>query len=252
MNIIASRPGSYREHRHLAFEYLPKAGIRNVEIPPPEPGEIEGTKAALAEHGLTATSINTRCELSKEDQKRALVRVMDTAREMDVGIVFSSTKTGGLPVETAYQMLRELGDRAAERGVVITMETHPDMCQNGDQMLQTMKAVDHPNIRLNFDPANIYYYNRGVEAVEELKKVAGYVASFHLKDTKGGYKQPEFPVLGKGVVDFPEIFRILNGLGFYGPFTLELEGISGLTLEKTHQRVVDCVEYLRSIGAMET
>lgn len=249
-NIIASRPGSYREHRHLAFEYLPKTGITNVEIPPPEPGKVKETMDSLREHGLTATSLNTRCRLEEEEERKALVRVMGTAREMDVGIVFSSTKAGELDRPRAYALLRELGDVARDRGVTVTMETHPDLCQNGDQMLQTMQGVDHPNIRLNFDPANIIYYNEGMDAIQELEKVAKYVRSFHLKDSPGGYKELRFPVLGKGVIDFPRVFEILNGLGFHGPFTLELEGISGLSLEDTHQRVVDCVEYLRSIGAM--
>jgi hypothetical protein len=47
MNVIASRPASYREHRHLAFEYLPRAGITNVEIPPPLPDEIDEMVAKL-------------------------------------------------------------------------------------------------------------------------------------------------------------------------------------------------------------
>jgi sugar phosphate isomerase/epimerase len=247
-NIIASRPGSYREHRHLAFEYLPKAGIEYVEIPPPEHDRVEETMADLRDHGLKVTSLNTRCDLSSEEEREALIRVMATATEMGAGIVFSSTKTGGLPRSDAYDLLRGLGDSAGDRDVVVTMETHPDLCQNGDQMLETMEAVDHPNVRLNFDPANIHYYNEGLCAVAELGKVAEYVASFHLKDTMGGYGEANFPVLGRGIIDFPPMFKMLNELGFYGPFTLELEGVSGLSLEATHQRVVDSVGYLRRIG----
>jgi len=251
MNVIASRPASYREHRHLAFEYLPKAGIENVEIPPPLPGEIDETMAKLKEHGLTATSLIARVNLGVQEEIETLLQTIDTARKMDVGIIFCSTRSGDLPGNEPFEKLVELGDIAAKNQAVISMETHPDICQNADQMLRTMAAVDHPNVRLNLDPANLYYYNEGVDAIEELERVKEYVASVHLKDTNGGFKEGKFPVLGLGVVDFPRLFKILNERGFHGPFTLELEGISGLSLEATHQRVVDCVQYLRRIGAME-
>jgi sugar phosphate isomerase/epimerase len=108
-------------------------------------------------------------------------------------------------------------------------------------------------VRVNFDTANVYYYNRDVDAVTELKKLIEYVASVHLKETNGQYETWHFPALGKGVVDFPEIFRLLNARGFYGPFTMELEGIKGEEWDEaaTIQCVADSVAYLRRIGAMK-
>jgi len=251
-NVIAARPGSYGKYAALAFQYLPKAGIFNVEIGPPAPDEIPELEADLAKFGLEVTSLATGCDLSKADQVDSLLQTMETARRMDVGIIFCSTRSGDLPLEEAYRKLSDLGDEARKHGAVISMETHPNLCQNGEQMLQTMEAVKNEAIRINFDTANIYYYNEGVDAVTELKKVSRYVASVHLKDTNGGYKTHYFPALGQGVVDYPEVFRILNDLGFHGPFTLEMEGIAGeeLTLEETHQRVVDSMAYLRSIGVI--
>ena len=45
------------------------------------------------------------------------------------------------------------------------------MAHNGDIALETMKAVDHPNIRINFDTGNVYYYNHDVTAVAEVQKI---------------------------------------------------------------------------------
>jgi len=103
----------------------------------------------------------------------------------------------------------------------------------------------------NFDTANIYYYNEGTDSVTELAKALEHVASVHLKDTDGLPKSLNFPVLGQGVVDFPEVFRLLGERGFTGPYTLELEGdlMTGKDLAARHQIVVACMDYLRSIGA---
>jgi len=251
-NIIACRPGSYRKYSNLAFEYLPKAGVYNVEIAPPAPDKITQTQTELRKYGLKATSLATGCNLAKEPEVQALLGAMEVARKMDVGVIFCSTNTGGLPGKEPYSKLAALGDSAAENHTIISMETHPDLCQNGDQMLKTMKVVKHPNVRINFDTANIYYYNEGVDAVTELKKIAKYVASVHLKDTNGKPKTWYFPTLGQGVVDYSKVFRILNELGFHGPFTMEMEGIEGedLTLEQTQQRIVDSMNYLRRIAVI--
>lgn len=251
-NLIACRPASYRKYSDLAFEYLPRAGIYHVEIGPPKPDEIGSVQAELKKHGLKASSLATGCDLGDEGSIEDLIVTMDIARKMEVGVIFCSTKSGDLPTAEAYRKLAELGDVASQNGTVISMETHPDLCQNADQMLATMTGVDHGNVRINFDTANIYYYNEGIKGVDELDRVKEYVASIHLKDTNGRPRTWYFPTLGQGVVDYPAVFGILNEIGFEGPFTMEMEGIEGedLNLDETHQRILDSMEYLRSIGVI--
>ena len=70
-----------------------------------------------------------------------------------------------------------------------------------------MKGVNHPNVRINFDTGNIYFYNQNTDVVAELRKIIDYVASVHLKETDGGYESWNFPALGKGVVDFPAVHQ---------------------------------------------
>jgi inosose dehydratase len=142
-----------------------------------------------------------------------------------------------------------MGDIAAQLGVKVAMETHPDLITNGDVASQTMRAIAHPNVGINFDTANIYYYNEGTDSVTELRKVLDHVFSVHLKDTNGKPRTWYFPTLGQGVVDFPAIFQLLLDRGFRGPFTMELEGIEGenLTEEQQLQRVAQSFDYARGI-----
>jgi len=119
--------------------------------------------------------------------------------------------------------------------------------------LQTMQGVNHPNIRINFDTANIYYYNKGLNVIEEMKKVLSYIEGVHLKDTKGEYHTWYFPALGEGIVSFKELFQLLNERGFYGPFTMQIEGIQGetVTLEETYARMEKSVQHLRDLGCID-
>lgn len=86
----------------------------------------------------------------------------------------------------------------------------------------------------------------------ELLKVIDHVAAIHLKDTNGNFKDHDFPALGKGVVDFPAVFKALDAKGFAGPYTMELEGaaMANFTEQQYLDHVAESAAYLRSIGAM--
>ena len=95
-------------------------------------------------------------------------------------------------------------------------------------MLALMDELDHPHVRLNFDTGNIAYYNRGVDPADELEKVKHLVRNVHLKDNRGGFEDWYFPAVGDGgSVDFTRVRQILDGVGFAGPYTIEIEGIGG-------------------------
>ncbi len=252
-NTIACNLGSYRQYRDTGYEHLQKIGLTNVELACPEPGDVTSIKEELDAYGLTATTMIVRCQIDADDAVDQFARSLETVDEMGVSVVFTSVKAGGTDRDVVYGRLREIGNAAASNGIVVAMETHPDLITNSDVALETMKAVNHPSIRVNFDTANVHYYNENVNAVEEFEKIVDYVAAVHLKDTNGAYKTWHFPALGEGVVDFPEIFKRFAARGASGPYTMELEGIEGeeLTRAQAEARVEKSVTYLKKHGLME-
>lgn len=148
--------------------------------------------------------------------------------------------------------LRELGDLAESLGVDLALETHQGPTQNAQAMLALLGEVDHPRVRLNFDTGNIAYYNPGADPVAELEQVKHLVRSVHLKDNRGGFKDWYFPEIGDGgAVDFRKVREVLDGVGFVGPYTIELEGIGGEPEpgpEVRRERVARSLTHLRSCG----
>jgi len=188
------------------------------------------------------------CDLQKGAE--AFVPFARTARQMRVPILFISAKAGDMLREQAYQRLREMAAVASEQDVTLSLETHPDLAENARVARETVEAVGHPGLGWNLDTANLYYYNQGVDAVEECRRGLDLIRSVHLKDTNGGYRTWHFPALGDGVVDFAGLFSVLNARGFHGPFTFELEGIEGeiLSEAETQARVARSLDHLRRIG----
>jgi L-ribulose-5-phosphate 3-epimerase len=249
-NIVSCRPGSYGKYQDKSFEHMAKIGIRYVELPMPKPQDISKVRGELSRHGLSVASLECPCDIQNENVEEEFEKVIGIADKLDTKRLFVSVHANKIGKEAAYERLRKLGELAAKKGQVIILESHPDLVTNGDVGLQTMKGVNHPSVRLNYDTANMYYYNEGIDGVRELKKILGYVEGVHLKDTNGKPKTWYFPTLGEGIVDFKKIRELLNGRGFYGPFTIENEGIEGenLTLAQTLERMEKSVSHLKKCG----
>jgi sugar phosphate isomerase/epimerase len=250
VNVISVNIGSYRKHRERAFGHLEAIGVRNVEIPVPTPDQVTTVQQRLRDHGLTATTLNCPFDLALEPE--SLREKLEAGKALGVSTFFVSAKAGELSKVEAYARLRARCELADEYGITLSLETHPDLAENSTEARATLLAVGHPRLRWNLDTANLYYYNQNLSAVSETRKGLDLIGSVHLKDTNGGYHAWWFPALGEGVVDFPGVFQLLNGAGFFGPFTLELEGIEGEELDEAAAgaRVAKSMHYLRSIGAL--
>jgi L-ribulose-5-phosphate 3-epimerase len=210
----------------------------------------------LRRHGVKASGCNVggadiRTREGVELTKR---RIQFAKRWFDVAVVVSGA---GQPADESERQLivrhlYEIGDHAGALGITVALETHKGPTQNADAMLSLMAELNHPHVRLNFDTGNIAYYNRGVDPVNELERVAHLVRNVHVKDSRGGFEDWYFPALGAGGhVDFRKVREILDAVGFTGPYTIEIEGIGGEPepgLEVRQQRIAQSVAHLRSCG----
>lgn len=251
-NIIACNLGSYRQFGANAYTHLAEIGLTNVEIRVPAADGVDALQTELKAHGLTATSLLGGCDVQSATVVEDFQSTLDIANEMGVKVIFVSVHSGETDKKVVYERLRAIGENAEPLGVKVCLETHPDIAHNGDIALETMKGVNHPNICINFDTGNVYYYNHDVDAVTEVKKIIKHVGAVHLKDTNGGYRTWHFPTLGEGVVDYKAVFQTLNDADFYGPFTMELEGIEGENLDEAgvKARVADSLQHLKDIGVI--
>ena len=249
-NVLACRLANYKQFQKAAWSHLSSAGFKYVFMNVPRPQQIEAAQEQLDKHGLKVAVLRGDTDLGRASSVDELAEQLQTCEKMGVKYMFLSPKHRGVSKEVACERLRKVGDVAKKHGVTIGLETHPDLGTNADVHLETMKKIDHPNIRVNFDCANITYYNKDTDAVTELKKIIDYVGTVEIKDHNGQYKTWNFPVLGQGVVDIPAVLGVLKEHGYTGPITMEVEGIKGVTWDEATAKkaVADSAKYLRSLG----
>ena len=224
--------------------------MQYVFIDVPKPEELALTKHRLTRHALAPLVLRGETDLGQPRSLDELAAQLAICEKMGVKYMFLSPKHTGVTKEVAYERLRQAGEIAGKHGVTIALETHPDIGTNGDVHRETMERVNHPNICVNFDTGNVTFYNKGTDAVTEMKKVIDYVATVELKNHDGKYMSWNFPAIGKGVVDFPGVLQLLEQHGFKGPITIEVEGIQGLEMNEaqTKSYIAQSVAYIKSLG----
>ncbi len=118
--------------------------------------------------------------------------------------------------------LAEAARLAAEKGVTLAFETGQETALLLRLTLDELKA---PNLKVNFDPANMLLYDMG-DPIHAVEILAQDIRSVHVKDARRptipGEWGEEVP-LGEGEVDIPRFLRTLKAVGYAGPLVVERE-----------------------------
>ena len=108
--------------------------------------------------------------------------------------------------------LRTLADVFAEHGVGVGLETGQETAAT---LLDALGELDHENVGVNFDPANMILYGMG-DPVEALELLSDHVVQVHAKDANPtatpGTWGSEVP-LGTGAVDWNRFLEAVENLG---------------------------------------
>jgi len=138
------------------------------------------------------------------------------------------------------EMFNPILDVYAECGVKFALEVHPT--EIAFDIVTAQRALDavgrRPEFGFNFDPSHLYW--QMIDPVRFLEAFPDRIYHVHMKDAalqldgRAGilgshldFGKPgrgwEFRSLGHGKVDFEEIIRMLNRIGYRGPLSVEWE-----------------------------
>jgi len=211
--------------------------------------------------------------------KRAAEEMKDTARAAKkLGIKIVNGFTGSsiwhllysfppVPpssIEEGFQLLAErwnpILDVFGECGIKFALEVHPT--EIAFDLATTERALKALNYRkefgFNFDPSHLIW--QGIDPVEFIRAFPDRIYHVHMKDalvklngrngilsghlpfgdTRRGW---DFRSLGRGGVNFEEIIRALNDIGYKGPLSVEWED-SGMERE---QGAKEACEFTRKL-----
>lgn len=139
------------------------------------------------------------------------------------------------------ETLGHVSQLAADKGVTVAFETGQE---TADLLRLTLDELRCPNLKVNFDPANMLLYDKG-DPIRAVEILGPDIRSVHVKDanrpTTPGQWGEEVP-LGNGQASIRQFVRTLKKVGYRGPLCIERE------VGNQEQRIADIahgVRYLR-------
>jgi L-ribulose-5-phosphate 3-epimerase len=214
---------------------------------------LGGIQRKLNQLGLIAVSLSGHSDLTTKEGLDDGLLALDLCERMGIGLM--NTAIGGHSShdenESAFlQHIGALADAAADRGVTLGIEVHGDITSSGRKAIPVIEKIGRPNVRVNYDTANIEFYDGGTKAVDDLPATVPYLVHFHAKDHIGGARHWNFPAPGEGQIDWRQVLGILEKGGYAGPISVEIEftGEPWPPLEEVNRSMKSAYRHLSSLG----
>jgi L-ribulose-5-phosphate 3-epimerase len=172
----------------------------------------------------------------------ALCQVSDFAKILGVPQV--QTHCGFIPEDPAdplypgaVEAIRTVAQHCKANGQYFLMETGQETPTTMSRMI---RDVAMPNLAVGLDTANLILYGKA-NPVDAVDIVGTHVRSVHAKDGRwptDPSQLGEEVLIGKGLVDFKQVFTKLHRLGYAGAITIERETSGPQQIEDVRQEKV--------------
>jgi sugar phosphate isomerase/epimerase len=193
---------------------------------------------------------------TREAREKRTYEVVDITAAL--GVPIFACHIGFVPADhndPAYapvrEMVRRICEYCAAKGVIFALETGQEPAE---ALLHFLEDIDRPNLKLNFDPANLVLYGTS-EPIAALKLVGKHVVSVHCKDGnwpdkgKPGSLGTEMP-LGEGAVNIGRFVETLKQVGYTGALTIEREVALDQDMDDRHQAKLAHVDDIKKAVAL--
>lgn len=189
------------------------------------PAQREAIAREVADSGVRLACLATSSKFADPDSTSETIAGTRARIELagDLGVpalrVFGGPIPEGLGRDKAIDLLvRSLGalaDPAAERDVIICLETHDDWC-DPNHVAAVLERVGHPAVQANWDimhPVRV----AGTTIDEAFRILRPWIRHVHFHDgeTKEDGKLQLRPI-GEGIVDHRRAVELLKGAGYDG------------------------------------
>lgn len=232
-----------------ALRGIAEAGISHVElcasldscdhVAPDHlgPGASAKVSRQLDEYGLTAVSLSAHADITTEIGLIAFTSRLQLAADLNIPRIITPLPPDrqhhrpDLPLRSGPEVddlfcgnVLKLADLAEKLGVVLCLETVGYLLSDAEQSLALIRRLDHPNLRINYDPAGLLYFvSDSNPTKDDITVLAPYLDHVHLND-KGSSDMGkyDFRALGEGVVEWGPMLAEMDRVGFSGPASIEI------------------------------
>ena len=228
-----------------ALEGIARAGFKVVELtavrgwtehimPDHDEAQLKHVEDKLKALGLNCIAVSGHCNLTDAERLNDFRANMALAHRFGAKWIISSTgeahfgKDERITDDVLIENLKALVPDLEKYDLKLGIEVHGEY-GTGEKILKIVEGVGSDRVGINYDTANVVFYG-GKVPNEEIKTCYEGVNYVHLKDKIGLDNGWNFPAVGSGVLDLVGFIQYMNGKGYDGPLSIEIEFTADYTM----------------------
>jgi L-ribulose-5-phosphate 3-epimerase len=133
-------------------------------------------------------------------------------------IIFPLLEDNSINSTSKFRLFKKIfQEQISESLIKNNIEMHFETDLNSQLELNLLESLNNKKLKICFDMGNSASY--GYDPKNHITKISNYLGSVHVKDRK--LRDRSFP-LGKGDVNFHDVFHSLDLLNFNGPISFQV------------------------------
>jgi len=243
------------------YSYIEPCAVRGWTenfMPDMDKAERERLTKKMADLKLSALAFSGHCNLMDRDRLDDFRKNIQLAKEFGSKYIITSAGEAHFGKDEIFsddvliENIKSLLPDLEKAGLILALEVHGDDYNTGTSLRNVVEKVGSKLVGVNYDTANALFYGN-ILCHEEIKDCYDIVNYVHLKDKIGGFKEWNFPAPGKGELKLVEFINFLNGKGYKGPYSVEIEYTQDFTMNPkkpgdiaiANQAVKDSFEFFK-------
>lgn len=248
----------------LGYQYVELAAISGV-IEHIRGGDfnseyLKKLRTLMSQYNLSGVSFSGHLDLTQADVVPLFKKRMHFAKELGARII--NTNAGPLErIDTFYRNIVPIARYAEEIGLTVAVESHGDIINEASRSAKVIERIGSVWVRINYDFANVFVFSDGrIKPEDDFSHCIKYCSHLHLKDVILKNNLWQFCAIGKGMIDYAKIFRLIAKYELRLPMSLELplrltakrgQSLKKLehvpSIEKINKTILDSMTYVRAL-----
>ena len=166
--------------------------------------------------------------------------------EADVDRAFAYAERYGSDVfigVPTYELTDYMIKKVKETGIKVAIHTHGPDGQPFPNIQKVVEVYKDPSLGIGCCMDLGHSVRMGEDIVKDIKKYKAWIYDIHIKDESAASKAGQTWEMGRGVMDFRPIVKVLRQIKYKGVISLEFEK-SG---NNPHPGVAESIGYLRGV-----
>jgi sugar phosphate isomerase/epimerase len=193
--------------------------------------QMDAFKAKCKEYGVNPYILGPIYMRSEADVDRAFAYAERYGADVFIGV-------------PTYELTDYMIKKVKETGIKVAIHTHGPDGQPFPNIQKVVEVYKDPSLGIGCCMDLGHSVRMGEDIVKDIKKYKAWIYDIHIKDESAASKEGQTWEMGRGVMDFRPIVKVLRQIKYKGVVSLEFEKNG----DNPHPGIAESIGYLRGIS----